>query len=107
MPLQLASGRKALAKIIVPPDATPQETYASTELRDYLDLITSAVFEITYAPYDGAGIAIGRAAFAYSEADAGLGGRRARLEVELRQGPQDDVLGRFGGRARGMGGHRV
>ncbi|MBR4428556.1 MAG: DUF4838 domain-containing protein [Clostridia bacterium] len=73
MPLQLASGRKALAKIIVPPDATPQETYASTELRDYLDLITSAVFEITDAPYDGAGIAIGRAAFAYAEAEAGLG----------------------------------
>ena len=54
MALQLASGRKALVRIVVPQDATSQETYASTELRDYLDLITSAVFEIVKAPYEGA-----------------------------------------------------
>ena len=73
MPLKLASDRKALAKIAIAPDATEQEMYAATELRDYLDLITSAVFEIVKAPCGGPCIALGRAASLYTDADTGLG----------------------------------
>ncbi len=50
MAILLASGRKALAKIAVPADATEQEMYAAQELRDYLDLMSSAVFPIEALP---------------------------------------------------------
>jgi len=73
MAIRLASGMKALAAIVVPADATQQEMYAATELRYYLDLMSSADFKIERAPYEGAQIALGRAAEAMIGADEGLG----------------------------------
>ena len=73
MAIQLASGRKPLATIVIPSDATEQETYASEELRNYLDLMTSAVFDIAKAPVEGPQIALGRAAHAFIAPDDGLG----------------------------------
>ncbi|MBO4884229.1 MAG: DUF4838 domain-containing protein [Clostridia bacterium] len=73
MSIPLASDRKPLVTIVIPSDATEQEKYASEELRNYLDLMTSAVFEIASAPFDGPQIALGRAASAFLTPDDGLG----------------------------------
>ena len=42
----LAKDRQALVKIVTPNDPTPQEQYAATELRKYLNLMTAAGFDI-------------------------------------------------------------
>ena len=73
MSILIASDRQALATIVIPVDATEQEQYASTELRNYLDLMSSAVFEITSEPVDGPVIALGRAASALVAQVDGLG----------------------------------
>lgn len=73
MSVQLASGFKALAAIVIPEKATEQEKYAASELRNYLNLMTSAVFEIVNAPVEGSQIALGTAAEAFVPADSGLG----------------------------------
>ena len=78
--MQLASKRQALAAIVIPGDATEQEKYASEELRNYLALMTSAVFEVLPVPYDGAQIALGRAAHAFLTPDEGLGEDGFRIE---------------------------
>ena len=69
----LASDRAAQAKIVLPQDPTPQELYAAQELRDYLDLMSSAVFEIVRGPVEDAQIALGRAALDFVQADESLG----------------------------------
>jgi hypothetical protein len=43
----IAENGKALFKIILPADASAQQSYAASELRYYLGLITAAPFEIT------------------------------------------------------------
>ena len=73
MPIQLASGCKALAAIVVPQSPTEQEQYAANELCSYLSLMTSAAFDVVQAPYDGVQIAIGRAAEVFAAPDPGLG----------------------------------
>ena len=73
MSIALAKERQALAAIVIPAEATLQEKYASEELRNYLDLMTSAVFEIVSSPYQGLQIALGRAAQDLMEPDQTLG----------------------------------
>ncbi len=73
MSIKLAENRKALLKIVLPASPTEQEKYAATELRDYLDLITSAVFEIVNEPCEQQGIFLGRAAGRFLQADPALG----------------------------------
>ncbi len=73
MSIQLASARKPLVTIVIPSDATEQERYAAEELRNYLDLMSSAVFEIASAPFEGPQITLGRAARAFLTPDEGLG----------------------------------
>lgn len=79
--MKLATDKKALAAIVVPADCTEQEMYAATELRNYLSLMTSAAFEIEKAPYEGAQIAVGRAANRFMEMDASLGEDGFRVET--------------------------
>jgi len=43
----IAKNKSALLKVSIPPQPTPQETYAASELRHYLNLMTAASFEIT------------------------------------------------------------
>ena len=73
MSMILAQGRKANCPIVLPAQPTPQEQYAADELRYYLDLMTSAVFDIVSAPHSGPQIALGGAAAALIGEDAGLG----------------------------------
>ena len=73
MALSLALDRASLCPIVIPADPTEQEKYAADELRYYLDLITSSVFEIVSAPCEGPQIALGRAAEALIGPDEGLG----------------------------------
>ena len=49
----LAKAGKALVPIVTGEQPTPQESYAASELRYYLDLITSAVFDIVTAGNTG------------------------------------------------------
>jgi len=79
--MKLALDKKALAAIVIPADCTEQEKYAAEELRYYLSLMTSAAFEIENAPYEGAQIAIGRAAEQFMEADENLGDDGFRVET--------------------------
>ena len=79
--MKLATDKKALAAIVVPADCTEQEMYAATELRNYLSLMTSAAFEIEKAPYEGAQIAVGRAANRFMEPDVSLGEDGFRVET--------------------------
>ena len=79
--MKLASNMKAQAAIVVAPDATEQEKYASTELRHYLNLISTASFEIMTAPFDGAQIALGKAALAFLQPDGKLGDDGFRIET--------------------------
>ena len=81
MDFQLASGQKANAAIVIPQDATAQEKYAASELRYYLSLISAAPFEIETAPFEGAQIALGRAAYAFIEPDGALGEDGFRIET--------------------------
>ena len=73
MAIALSRGRQPLVTLVIPSDPTPQEAYAADELRNYLDLITSAVFEIVKGPFEGPQIALGRAAHAFTAPDGGLG----------------------------------
>ena len=57
----IASNGKALMKILVPERPTAQEAYAASELRHYLNLMTSAGFEVA-SKRDGPVIAVGAAA---------------------------------------------
>jgi len=79
--MKLALDQKALAAIVIPADCTEQEKYAATELRNYLSLMTSAAFEIENAPYEGAQIAVGRAAERFLTPDDGLGEDGFRVET--------------------------
>ena len=85
MSIQLANGSKALAAIVVPKEPTEQEQYAANELCHYLSLMTSAAFEVTTEPCEGACIAIATDAelsedgFSIETTDSGaviLGGKR-------------------------------
>ena len=91
----LASDRTAQAKIVLPQDPTPQELYAAQELRDYLDLMSSAVFEIVRGPVEDAQIALGRAALDFVQADESLG--EDGFLIETQQG----VIAIWGGK-RGL-----
>ena len=91
----LASDRAAQAKIVLPQDPTPQELYAAQELRDYLDLMSSAVFEIVRGPVEDAQIALGRAALDFVQADESLG--EDGFLIETQQG----VIAIWGGK-RGL-----
>ena len=73
MAIALSRGRQPLVTLVIPSDPTPQEAYAADELRNYLDLITSAVFEIVKGPFEGPQIALGRAAHAFTAPDGDLG----------------------------------
>ncbi|MBQ3078464.1 MAG: DUF4838 domain-containing protein [Clostridia bacterium] len=53
MSVLLSKDRRALMPIVLPEKPTPQEKYAATELRYYLDLITSAVFDVVHAGDNG------------------------------------------------------
>ncbi len=85
MPIKLAEKRKALVKIVLPAQPTQQDQYAATELRDYLDLITSAVFEIVSEPCDQKGIFLGRAAGRFTDPDPALGEDGFRIKT-VREG---------------------
>ena len=58
MSFQLAKDRRAYLPIVIPENATPQEYYAAKEMRYYLDLITSAVFDIVRSSTCDQGILI-------------------------------------------------
>ncbi|MBQ2954900.1 MAG: DUF4838 domain-containing protein [Clostridia bacterium] len=90
--MKLARDGKALAAIVIPADCTEQELYAASELRNYLSLMTSAPFEIEKAPYEGAQIAVGRAAAQFMEPDGGLGEDGFRIES------YDEVIAVEGGK---------
>ncbi len=81
MAFQLATDKKALCPVVIAPDATEQERYAAKELAHYLSLMSSAPFEVEYAPYDGAQIAVGKAADAFVEKDCGLGEDGFRIDT--------------------------
>jgi len=80
----IAENKSALLKILTTPHPTPQETYAASELRHYLQLMTAASFEIT-TECDGPAItikldeSIGEDAFTIRTNGGGIavaGGRR-------------------------------
>ena len=62
MAFQLAKDGRALSAIVIAKDATQQETYAATELRDYLTQIAGAAFDVETAGESNGKILIGRAA---------------------------------------------
>ena len=57
----IAKNQLPMLKILIPAQPSKEETYASTELRNYLNMITGAAFDIT-CEKNGPVIAIGEAA---------------------------------------------
>lgn len=72
MKSMLATNKTAHYQIVLSPDATEQEQYAASELRYYLERMTSAIFTVTTEPSEKM-IAVGTAAAQLGIADDSLG----------------------------------
>ena len=72
MKSMLATNKTAHYQIVLSPEATEQERYAASELRYYLERMTSAIFTVTTEPSETM-IAVGAAAAQLAIADDALG----------------------------------
>ena len=73
MAFHLAKDQKALALIVTAKQATEQEIYAATELRNYLTMITGAAFDVVEVGAGEKQIFVGRAAQPFIGIDESLG----------------------------------